>query len=532
MNIDKIVHDVLRESLVDKAKKLTKRIINEIDKKDVCEQCGRSLQEGECSECGYMKEDIFEEDLSTACDSAEANIRLFGKDDERSQRFIKDCEKYKESKKDIEEELHGDQHKLDVAEPKGKLTRADFLKLGSKKHNKKTQEVEEEFFYSDEEDAERASEKQPTYVGRGLADNKANADMTNKILGSFNDKHGWYDETDSPYTGDFDFDYDEEEFSDFDSLMDKYGDKQRWFERGEGGKKFFDRYQKEFKGVPFRVRKRREMDEEETQEGNAFTGALDKARKEGDDEFEVDGKKYQTKESRINKLKLTESELIDLIESIVLEQKQKQEKKVLDKNKPKGYREYEKNSNLSKKQNDEYINSVTKKLTEYLKGGSKGKYETDPKQFPKGNGQLAKMNKKAYIPSGAVEEFIEEFAYSPGMENLEYDEVKPNEDWIEMNIEGSHMTGNSDEYANAEKTGLGKKINEKRKKNLYGTEKRKNSYKRVKQPIDSAGEGTGEKSLKNMFKKLEESKPNQNETILKEELSKIGNLMNYNSKTQ
>ena len=41
-----------------------------------------------------------------------------------------------------------------------------------------------------------------------------------------------------------------------------------------------------------------EMYEEdaETEEGNAFSGALAKAKEHGDDSFEVDGKKYQVKE--------------------------------------------------------------------------------------------------------------------------------------------------------------------------------------------------------------------------------------------
>jgi hypothetical protein len=104
----------------------------------------------------------------------------------------------------------------------------------------------------------------------------------------------------------------------------------------------------------------------ETDEGNAFTGALSKARTSGEKDFEVDGKKFETKESKKtdNSLKrycggeitkpcidrasksgspslvkkanlaepkkkikesyqLTESEMISMIEKIVLEQKTK-----------------------------------------------------------------------------------------------------------------------------------------------------------------------------------------------------------------
>jgi hypothetical protein len=55
--------------------------------------------------------------------------------------------------------------------------------------------------------------------------------------------------------------------------------------------------------------------DEEVEEGNAFTGALANAKKEGDKTFEVDGKKFNVKES----VKLTENEMIDLIERIVKE---------------------------------------------------------------------------------------------------------------------------------------------------------------------------------------------------------------------
>ena len=43
--------------------------------------------------------------------------------------------------------------------------------------------------------------------------------------------------------------------------------------------------------------KKSENKEAETEEGNAFTGALAKAKKEGKDSFEVDGKSYDVKES-------------------------------------------------------------------------------------------------------------------------------------------------------------------------------------------------------------------------------------------
>jgi hypothetical protein len=223
------------------------------------------------------------------------------------------------------------------------------------------------------------------------------------------------------------------------------------------------------------------------------------------------GRGVKLKES----FQLTEDELVELIENIVKEQTEVKET----------------NSSLkkSKTENDDYIKSVTKKMKEYLKDGSKGDYNMNPEQFPKGNGELAKMAKKAYTPSGAVEEYIENFAYSPGMENLQYDEIKPNDEWLEKNIEGSSMTGNG-KGGNAIDTGLGKKINAKRKKNLYGVEKNR-SYNRVKQPIDNAGETKGADTLDKMFKKLGESE-DKKAKLINEEMEKMKHLLGYKKKTQ
>jgi len=256
---------------------------------------------------------------------------------------------------------------------------------------------------------------------------------------------------------------------------------------------------------------KKDSEDAEMEEGNEFSGALADAKKRGEKSFEVDGKTYPVKES----IQLTEDELIELIENIVKEQTEVKET----------------NASLkkSKTENDDYIKSVTEKMKKYLKDGSKGKYDMNPEQFPKGNGELAKMDKKAYTPSGAVEEYIENFAYSPGMENLQYDEIKPNDEWLEKNIEGSSMTGNG-KGGNAIDTGLGKKINTKRQKNLYGVEKNR-SYNRVAQPIDNAGETKGADTLDKMFKKLGESDEKKTK-LINEEMEKMKHLLGYKKKTQ
>jgi hypothetical protein len=85
------------------------------------------------------------------------------------------------------------------------------------------------------------------------------------MMGSFDDEHGFYDQDDRQYTGDFDFEYDEEEFDDFDSFDSKYGGKQRMFDKGDQGRKFFDMYKDKF-GKPFRVRTPKTMNNDDMME--------------------------------------------------------------------------------------------------------------------------------------------------------------------------------------------------------------------------------------------------------------------------
>jgi hypothetical protein len=217
-----------------------------------------------------------------------------------------------------------------------------------------------------------------------------------------------------------------------------------------------------------------------------------------------------------------------MIEEIVLEEKSGNLKST---GKSKGMVEFDrvhkKDEDINKKANQESF----KKMKDYVKAGSKGNFEPNPKHFPKGNGQLAKMDKKAYKASDAVDEYIDTFAYGGGMLDLDPDEIGYNEDWMEKTIEGSAMTGNSPEYANAEDTGYGKKLNKRRKEGLYNKEKRQGSYKRVKQPVDVAGENTKSGKLNKMFKNLGESEEEQN-NILSEEMIRMKEMIGYNKKSQ
>ena len=337
---------------------------------------------------------------------------------------------------------------------------------------------------------------------------------------------------------DFELDLSEEE------LDEKLYGKQHKLDRNKNGRidkedfKMLRKQQDETEQL-YEVEFDREIEEEETVEGNAFTGALAKAKKMGKDSFEVDGKKYDVKESIL----YTESDLIDLIENIVVEETK------FKKSEPKGYREYEKVHKADKKENDDYLKSVAKKMTDYLKGMSDdgSKYEMkETKKFPTENGGMKKGNRKKYTPSDAVDEYVDAFSY-PGQTNLVYDEIKPNDEWIEDLLKGSSRTGNAqvdkdgNALGNVVPSKTGEKFYNNFKDNLYGQEQQKASYKRQTQPVDQAGEKTesgslkskrGKKTAQSVLNKLEESVETKKDVKLNEEFDRIQSLMGYNRKTQ
>jgi hypothetical protein len=294
-----------------------------------------------------------------------------------------------------------------------------------------------------------------------------------------------------------------------------------------------------------------DMDEAETEEGNAFSGALADAKKSGKDSFEVDGKTYNVKENKKSSLKLTEDELIDLIEQIVLEQsvKDKDEKSNISNKSPEGLKKTDKVLGLNKKENDDYAKEVIKKMKDYMKDmvSGDGGYDENPDDFPQSNYDMEKDHKeKKYHPSDAVEEYIEAFAY-PGMTNLVYDEIKPDDEMIEKQIKGDSKNGNAvtgkDGKALGNVSKRSQKVGERFKKNfdenLYGAEQQNVSYKRQSQPVDIAGENKQSGGLKKgstakaqkIMNQLE-SKEDKKSKVISEEMDKMKNLIGYNRKTQ
>jgi hypothetical protein len=306
--------------------------------------------------------------------------------------------------------------------------------------------------------------------------------------------------------------------------------RQEMTEKLHGGQKMLDKNKNnKIDAEDFKLLRKRKK---EVEEGNKFTGMLAKARK--GDKFTLDGKtytdtsdydvneniEYRIKDENGDLIKLNESELVDFIENIVNEQKTKL--KVIGK--PKGLTTYEKAHKESGKENEEYFKSLNKKMKDYLKDGSKGKFDMNPKIFPQGNGELAKMDKKAF----QMTDDLEDFNYEIGGQNFPIpDAIDYNEEWMEKLFKGDSMTGNAP-GGNALASKTNDRFDKMRKKNTLKKLKDQ-SYKRVSQPVFNEKPGT--ESGKGLNIKLESVEPKKVEK-LNEEFDKIKNLFSYNRKTQ
>ena len=258
----------------------------------------------------------------------------------------------------------------------------------------------------------------------------------------------------------------------------------------------------------------------ETDEGNAFSGALSNAKKSGEDSFEVDGKEYPVKESYT----LTETEMISLIEKIVKEEKDKNKTNIkVVGGSPKGFEKYKQVHAKDGKENDEYIKSVAKKMKDYLKDGSKGEYDMNPKIFPVGNGELEEMDKKAFQMTDALEDFNYEIA---GLQLPTPDAVEFNEDFMEKLYTGDSTTGNAP-GGNALESKANDRFNKLRKKNTLKKLKDQ-SYNRVSQPVYNEKSGTEKGKGVNIKLESTEKKTKQ----INEEFDRMKSLMGYNQKTQ
>lgn len=242
------------------------------------------------------------------------------------------------------------------------------------------------------------------------------------------------------------------------------------------------------------------------------------------------------------KFLFTENEMIDIIENIINEEKKKTSG--LKKGRVSASNVLKSSLNKSGKEENDYIESVTKKMKEYLKGASKGNYETNPSNFPEGNYDLDKRKGKIkkYTPSEAVDEYIEAYSY-PGNTNLVFDEIKPDDEKIEKYLKGHKTTGNAEidedgkPYGNVVPSKTGEKFYNNYKNNYYGQEQMNASYKRYPQDtIEVAGDVTktgkikkGGKTAQSILDKVSESV--ENKKVISE-IDKMKSLIGYNQKTQ
>jgi hypothetical protein len=413
------------------------------------------------------------------------------------------------------EELSGNQSKIDVAEPKGKITAADFKKLRATKEETDEQECNECGDNMYEEDAE-------TEEGNAFSGALAKAKEE----------------------GDDSFEVDGKSYSVKEAKEDK-----KWIQKTEMKKGSLHKTL----GIP-------EGQKIPKSKLNSIKKDL-MVKAKGDKKLSASDSKLlkqvnlaltlgDLKESK-NSITLSENELIDMIEKIIIEQKVKDaaEGDNINFKAPQGLKKTEKALAQSKKENDDAAQEVTKKMKEYMKDmfmGGNG-YEENPEDFPQSNYDMEKEhNEKKYHPSDAVEEYIEAFAY-PGMTNLVYDEIKPDDEMIEKQIKGDSKNGNAVTSKDGKTLGnvskRSEKVGDRFKKNfddnLYGAEQMNVSYKRQPQPVDIAGDKKQSGGLKkNSTAKAQkimnqlESTEDKKVKIVSEEMNKMKNLIGYNRKTQ
>lgn len=332
------------------------------------------------------------------------------------------------------------------------------------------------------------------------------------------------------------------------------------------------------------------MKNQEPKEGNLFSGALLKAKENGEDKFTVDGKEYDVKESwqqmeeeeiredetceqcgddmkeeepkegkkftqmimksitekkqtcegcggmlneegscnecgggmyesKTKKLRLKESELISLITKMV--------------NESIPGLEAAKNSHReSGKENQEYLESVDRKMKDYLSFDG-----NDNPEFPKAIGKGDKVARKNTPEQ--EDEIAKNYA---GLENLDYD-IEPSEQFkkrLKMAIEGDKLMGNA---PTTEKTNVtpsnGAKLGEESEDKDGNSIPTPETAKKIEKQVKNRAE---DKKKRVLYPK--EAVPNLvvkgsvNESqrkfsnVLEEEIKKMKDMANYNKKTQ
>jgi hypothetical protein len=263
----------------------------------------------------------------------------------------------------------------------------------------------------------------------------------------------------------------------------------------------------------------------ETKEGNAFTGALAKAKEDGGDSFTVDGKEFDVEEEKDcyecgsgmssmeeeveicetcgkemcecgsgmyeskKSVRLTEAELVNLISQMVNEAVP-------------GLTAFQKAHKESGSQNDQALSDVEKKIKQYLTFDG-----NDNPEFPGHN----EGDVEARQSTGDEADEIADNR-GGGLEDLDYD-VEPSDKFkerLEMSLKGHTKMGNAQEgIGNVIPSKLGEKMIKKVKRK---EEAKKEAPMYVKDPSPSIN--------------VNESK------VISEEVNRMKEMFSYNKKTQ
>ena len=448
-----VVNRVLSEEISGRISNVKRRIFEE---KSMCTECGvGTMNEGECSECGYTNEEDIQE------------LGGMGGDNSEHPRFGKRRLPKRMSPEDIERMLRGDDEEYDDD---------DYHGNDERKHRRRKSDgdMKESMYITSRGTRKSDREEKMPLSRQDIEIGMSNAPGFDFSLDEFCSDHN---------NANRQICQDYFNLGDSGELGERLYGNQKRIDKNKNGR--IDR--EDFKLL------RKEM----------YELTLD-----------------DTNETFI----FTENEIIGIIENVILEEKKKSKSKTKSKNPIKLTKD---NQEKSKKENDDNIDMVVKKMKNQLKNQSKGEYEMNPKHFPKGNGELAKMDKMAYVPSNAVDEYIKNFT-AAGLENLYFgDGIKPDEEWMTDNIEGSSRTGNNPEWANAVETPVNKERNTIRKNNLLNRLKQK-AYNKSAQPVVSDNGGSKSDKASKIMMNLEST---ESKKVLTD-VDKMKSLMGYSKNTQ
>lgn len=226
-------------------------------------------------------------------------------------------------------------------------------------------------------------------------------------------------------------------------------------------------------------------------------------------------------ESKKRNIRLTESQLINVISNMVKESSESIP----------GLAVTKKAQNGSKKENDQYTSEVAKKMKDYNAFDG-----NDNPEFPKPIGKGEKMA----VNNTKEEDEVVDDNRGRGMENLVYDHEpsKGFKERLKGSLEGDSKLGNAQE---TEKIGKDKTLSNGAKigepaKNVSGVPVKTDTGKKLNTLIPKKEKAKKEEPIYNKqavpVKVVKEEEGIKFSSILEEELNKMNRILNYNNKTQ